>query len=472
MKNKKYFLLTSLILCLGIFSMDMHAQKKGNPEMATGYVYVKQIDGVWWWIGPDGDKFVSLGFNHIEPHLWLAPYNKEATLRKYGRDMVTEEGYFVPESKATKNWIKHVEEILVDLNFNTFGKHTHKSVPLDLYKDQVYYIASLESAPLAGWREKRGEGPMPDVFSINFREYTEKNIKELCTLHKNNRNLLGYLFTDVPSWKKKPGEDLNPVMQYPWINEIVSLGIESPGKQRWIEHLQSRYSNSMEAAKVWGLPISPAYGISWKEMARYVIWLQPADTEKAAADMLSFMPIIAEQWYGLHHELIRKYDPNHLILGDKSMIMWYYDFLTPALKKYVDVISVQAYGRWPGDGDIADKIYKNIGKPIYNGDGSYSITRPMQKEWGVKGWRTHAKDVEEVASFYKEALEGMMDKPYYIGWHHCGSLEQWDEAERGDSPMNENGFMDPYENYYETWTDVIRDVNSKAHKRHENSGIK
>ena len=87
--------------------------------------------------------------------------------------------------------------------------------------------------------------------------------------------------------------------------------------------------------------------------------------------------------------------------------------------------------------------------------------------WGVKGWRTHAKDIHEVAAFYKETLEGYMSTPYMIGWHHCGSLEQWDPAERGDSPMNENGFMDPFENYYTDWTDVIKKVNPKAHKLHK-----
>jgi hypothetical protein len=38
--------------------------------------------------------------------------------------------------------------------------------------------------------------------------------------------------------------------------------------------------------------------------------------------------------------------------------------------------------------------------------------------------------------------------------------------------MNENGFMDPFENYYTPWTDVIREVNSRAHKLHEKSGKK
>ena len=183
--------------------------------------------------------------------------------------------------------------------------------------------------------------------------------------------------------------------------------------------------------------------------------------------MVGFLSIVVEQWYGLHHDLVRKYDPNHLILGDKNMVMWYYDWMVPAIRKYVDVVTIQAYNPWSVDGKTTDKIYEQIGKPIYNGDGSFSITWSNQKKWGVKGWRTHARDIEEVASFYQETLEGMMAKPYMIGWHHCGFMEQWDDAERGDSPMNENGFMDPFENYHNSWTDVIRKTNFNAFRIHD-----
>ena len=64
--------------------------------------------------------------------------------------------------------------------------------------------------------------------------------------------------------------------------------------------------------------------------------------------MLSFMPIIVEQWYGLHKEIIRKHDPNHLILGDKNIVGWHHDWLLPVLKRNVDVICVQGYGTLVG----------------------------------------------------------------------------------------------------------------------------
>jgi hypothetical protein len=57
------------------------------------------------------------------------------------------------------------------LGFNTFGKHTHPSIARKLYQDQIYYIASLETAPLAGWQERRGLGPRPDVFSLDCHPF-------------------------------------------------------------------------------------------------------------------------------------------------------------------------------------------------------------------------------------------------------------------------------------------------------------
>ncbi|QDV26766.1 hypothetical protein [Aureliella helgolandensis] len=73
---------TTLILVLVLLASSARAND------ATGFIHLKQLDGEWWFINADGEKFVSIGVNHIEPQLWLAPYNKAATLKKYGSNMV------------------------------------------------------------------------------------------------------------------------------------------------------------------------------------------------------------------------------------------------------------------------------------------------------------------------------------------------------------------------------------------------
>jgi hypothetical protein len=441
----------------------------GN-EPKTGFIHVKQIDGVWWFVNAEGEKFVSIGVNHIEPHLWLAPYNKAATLTKYGRDMVGEDGHFNTDGAAAKKWIDVQVNTARELGFNTFGKHTHPAIAPKLYQNQIYYIASLNTAPLAGWQQRHGRGPRPDVFSVDFQDFVAARVKQVTDLHKDQRNLIGYLYTDVPSWVMGRADQMqqnDTTMIYPWINAILPLGESSPGKQRWLKHLAGRYDNAESAATSWGLPVSPTYGISWNEMAQQMDWTNPTDISAAKKDMLTFMPIIAEQWYSLHASLIRQHDPNHLILGDKNMLMWHYDFMLPAIKQHVDVVCVQAYGPWEKDRKLSDEIYKATGKPIFNGDGCFGFAGPKQQQWGVKGFRTGAKSLDDVARLYEGMLRGMMDTPYYVGWHHCGYMQQWDEAERGDSPRNENGFLDPLESRRMQWTEVLKEINPQAATLHQ-----
>ncbi len=437
---------------------------------ATGFIRVEQIDGIWWFIDADGEKFVSMGVNHIEPHLWLAPYNREETLERYGADLVDAKGRFNTKGRAARQWIDQQVRHCRDLNFNTFAKHIHPSIDPKLYRDQIKYIVSLETAPLAGWQERKGQGPRPDVFSLDFRNFLEGRVREVCQQHRESRNLLGYLYTDVPSWVMGRADQKAKnefVLVYPWINAILALGESSPGKVKWVEHLKQRYPNAEAAAQVWGLPISPSYGLPWEHMARLSDWSQITDQKKAIADQVSFMYLIADKWYGLHRELIRKYDPNHLLFGDKNILQWHYEWVIPALKAHVDVVALQSYGRWAVDGKLSAKLYKQIGKPLFNGDGCFGVTLPQQKQWGVKGFRTNAKDIAEVASLYRETVIGMMSAPYMLGWHHCGYIQQWDAAERGDSPRNENGFFDPFENEVTEWTDIIREMNANAAKLHE-----
>ena len=48
----------------------------GFGAAATGYVRVEQIDGVWWFIGPDGEKFIIHGSVMVMPSAMLLSARK------------------------------------------------------------------------------------------------------------------------------------------------------------------------------------------------------------------------------------------------------------------------------------------------------------------------------------------------------------------------------------------------------------
>ncbi|MGC9341536.1 MAG: hypothetical protein ACP5E3_02455, partial [Bacteroidales bacterium] len=330
---------SKILIIIFLLPLLTYAQTSNN-RLAKGYVYVKQIDDVWWFIGPAGEKFVSLGVNHIEPHLYLAPYNKNETINKYGKELIDNNGIFDTNTKAAQNFINGQIKICKDLNFNTFGRHIHSSIDPKLYMDKIYYVAYFETAPVATWQIKAGQGPLPDVFSPFFKDHIENIVKEVVVKHKHSSKLLGYMYCDVPAWilteymRERQNEH---VMVYPWVNAMMRLGVGSPGKKAWVDHLKERYTCAPEAAKTWGLDYIKLYGLTWEELYDVTDWANPVDIKNADEDMRSFMGKIAEKWYKMHYDAVKKYDKNHLIIGDKSSIDTYQDFLLPALKKYIDV---------------------------------------------------------------------------------------------------------------------------------------
>ena len=56
----KHKIILTLLTCFMPFALTAQTGEL-NSDLATGYVYVKQLDGKWWFIDPEGEKLVSLG---------------------------------------------------------------------------------------------------------------------------------------------------------------------------------------------------------------------------------------------------------------------------------------------------------------------------------------------------------------------------------------------------------------------------
>lgn len=455
--------------------MPMSTPSQDSQNTPAGAITVAQRGGVWWFIDPDGEPFVSLGVNHVEPHIWLGPYNLQATRERYGETIADASRRFNPDTPAAQRWMDGVIALAREHGFNTLGKHTHPAIPPALYEDKMYYIASMETAPIAAWKINTNKGSFPDVFSIEFAEHLSTRVREVCRRHRGSRNLLGYMYVDVPRFRVNRPQQIRPDqppqsprdqelvrigMPYPWANALIERDPTSPGKQRWIDLLKRRYPNAASAAAVYGVPHT-----TWEDVAGAADWFGVTDPERAEADTRAFVQVIAEQWYRLHYEHIRQHDPHHLVLGDKHVDVP--DWLIPILGKYVDVNVIQnvrPFGDWQAE--TARRLYEATGKPVMNGDGpSFSVLRPEEQRLGVKGFR--AESYVQAAQLYRDYVKQAMSVPYFIGFHTCGFVEQWDGSDRGDISTNENGFLDPFERPRELIAEAIKEANQLAHGYHQ-----
>src|SRR5262249_27313179 len=137
----------------------------------------------------------------------------------------------------------------------TLGMHTNPAIPPALYDRQIYYVATLETAPIASWRQRRGDGPLPGIFADEFTHHLQQNVAQIFAGHSDKPLLLGYCYSDIPWWeyaRNDPAPGLKPT-RHPWVNAMLSRGADTASKRHWIAILRDQFPTPGAAAAVWGL---------------------------------------------------------------------------------------------------------------------------------------------------------------------------------------------------------------------------
>lgn len=448
----------------------------------AGKISVKKIGEAWWLISPEGEPFISLGINHIDPLFLSGPYNKERILETYGSDWFDHEGNYNYGGEAIGKWLNQVNHDFRSWGFNTYGYYT--VVPAEYIKDSAYFIKDIEIVP-TGYYER-----YPDVFSDWYADMVEQQVKHMCDLYRNEKNLLGYALMDIatlekgirkavkyPStFPKKESRVYAKLLQsqtaaesaryepiHPCVRTFTRLNMGEAGKKVWIDILQANHHSPSEAGHVYGLVTR-----TWSELERITEWPEPINRLKASIDNLEMLTRIAEQYYSLVCKTIRKYDPTHLILGDKlNGNNEVPEYLYPVLQKYVDVILIDWDDLFENQKGTLGKIHQMTGKPILLSDSSFSVIKPNQVY--AKGYILQSED--EIGPHYYQYLKEALSEPYIVGWHYCGYIEGWKGLDNSRDPLSQvqSGIKDPYEGTNETTITFMRKANSQAREWHGRS---
>lgn len=312
-------------------------------------------NGHWYFITPKGKPFWSIGLNHVDP----------ATLRYADSEGVWEGRY----DNSMKKWLRQVRRDLREWGFNTLGwnqevvtindqNHRHsRSFTLEEYQwlDMPY----CHLLPFIESHQWEIETRLPDIRSKGFAEWCDYVARDQCARMKDDPNLIGYFFTDCPTWVHTRG------------------------------------------------------GTEWKAPIFDPDLLKTESGKKELFDL-------ATTYYRTIVEAIRRYDFNHLILGDR------YEGNSPlpeevvrAALPYVDVLSFQCFGN-------ADRVQRHLsrwarfaGKPVLLADNAPWIKpENAQPGWPPKeDW--HIDSVE-----YGRIVRALWEIPGCVGYHLCGAYLQ------------------------------------------------
>lgn len=241
-----------------------------------------------------------------------------------------------------------------------------------------------------------------DVFAPEFLNTIEERISEVVKPMAGNNLLIGYFLTDLPVWSRTKNGG--------WLSFIKSLRADAPG------------------AKVFK---------TWKEH-------NPELDEKL------FTAVIASHVYKHAHEIIRKYDKNHLIFGDRFHDVDIPTYIVEAELPYVDAIAVQPSSQF--DKVFFDQLYQAYGKPIYIADhvSSFATSEHPTTMGQV------AENETDYLIYYEKTIQNITDLPYVVGFNKC----QFQDEIRPN--LLKQGLVKANGATYERVVEVVRDANLSA----------
>jgi len=244
------------------------------------------------------------------------------------------------------------EGLVPDLNawgFNTIGwtqevvirlPSIHRHSPNFRYEE--YLWANMPYCHLLPFTETHQwelETAYPDVFSDDFVEWCDYVARDDCSRMADDPNLIGYFYVDCPTW---------------------------------------------------------VHSLDWNPKGS---WFDPALLESDAG--CRRLADAAHRYYSVIRDAIRRYDPNHLLLGDryegKQLLP---DLILDAASPYVDVLSFQYFAPPEVVATDLGRWHALTGKPTLLADACAPGRDPQ---------------------LYAPMIRALREEPSCIGWHVCGA---------------------------------------------------
>jgi agarase len=500
---RKFMFWTVCIAAMVLF--DAVAQEEGAKRAgeATGFFHTQEIDGVWWLIDPEGKAFLSKGVNHVAyrgdhaPSLGYSPYNR-AVEAKYG---------------SASAWGEAAANNLRSWGFNTMGSWCDQAA---LAQGMPYtLILSIGERSGGDWQR----GVFPDVFADGFREVAEGVAERDCAPRHDDPLLLGYfsdnelkwradwrssrglfadfwnLASDAPGRQKAEAfiegyydgdiERLNAAWDTEFadwaaLKAVTSLNDLGPHVEEAQEalrrnrlvgmitpeqalgYLKIRYGtidefNAVEIPE-FGKKAGTSYA-SFEEVTRGLAVPPFGEVLREVED--AFSGVVAEQYFKVVAEVIRKHDPNHLLLGCR------FAGYAPAavlqgVKDNVDVVSYNHYGPLPPRTTLRE-IHEITGKPVLLTEFSFKAMDsglPNSRGAGVP-----VATQQDRADGFDRYVTALMQLPFAVGFHW---FEYADEPAEGrfDGENSNYGLVNIKDEPWETLTQRMTAVNARLESVH------
>ena len=413
----------------------------------AGFYRTEKADGGWRVLDPEGKPITVLA---IEKANMRGPYCEKLGSYPYEEAMKR-------RGETRETWVARTAERLRAWGFNVLGTSCDDWLKRKGFgytemfafggrmaqKGGEYCISPWKGAPCQAF---------PNVFHPEFKRLCDEVAKEGCARHRDDPGLLGYYLDNELNW---------------W------------GDGDW-------YRPGMLDHVLRTLPAGHlAYRVALKTLERTAkvgaqAYLALPEAEKAEARSL-FARIVAREYFKITTEAIRRYDPNHLILGCRfAGVQGGSDEAWSSAGKYCDVVSFNCYphadldgnrltvdlhhrtvGKQDGRfvetdlGEVMDRLSRVTGKPMFVTEWSFiglDAGLPCKVGCGQR-LATQADRARAVGLF----LDFILTKPYMIGSEYFMWVDEPALGCTAAHPEDSNyGLVDVEDRPYREVTEAFR----------------
>lgn len=263
--------------------------------------------------------------------------------------------------------VAEIARELKELGFNSYGY----GCPDFLKSDMPYVQDNNEIALIAIYRGKGAT--FFDIFDPNEQARIDRAIEKQCAANRNNPNLIGYCWTDLAAWPLKNQTGTN------WVEYIRSLPDQSHGKIEYQKFLKT--------------------------------WRGKDEQQRD----LAFLTLIAREYFKVCGEANRRYDPDHLVFGDRYLFKTAVPEVIKESLPYIDAVAIQPNFKPGFPRKDFDRIHKLTGKPIILCDFKVTFKEDGRK---VLGWKP-VENASVAGPMYAQYIKGAFATPYIIGSFWC-----------------------------------------------------
>jgi hypothetical protein len=409
------------------------ADQRLAAEQATKPLFrVQRSADRWWLTSPEGRHFFSMGVCVLDQGTAQHLYNEARPAYGAWKHYKTPDHWADSSLKRLKDW-----------RFTTIGGWSDlatlgASREQTLYLTPVLHLGSTVGAPwLDMWDEK------------NLARMERFAIEKIDPLRDDPR-VIGYYSDNELGW---------------WCATLWQMTLDQPAtsgqRQRLVRLVRERYGDDWQALLA---DFEPTGAANWDELARGGT-LAHRSGSGGVRTMRKFLAAMADRYYQLMRDTIRKHDPDALYLGDRYQ-SFYYPEVARTSVRYIDVASTNLNASW-NDGQFLrcylDTLHKLTGKPVLVSEFYMAAVDNRSGNPNASSGFPVVETQPERAAAAHRTLQALVSLPYVVG---ADWFQYYDEPPhgRGDGEDYNFGLVDIHDRPYEEVTALFSEFDANDSK--------